>query len=392
MTFHSIVIVRNPLISILLAIGLSGLICQAAPRLNRKSTRSEENATFSQLFTTLFYQWDSNHDGVLDLKELNAAIENPDIRGTEAAVAVVLHRRLQVEDEEQTNALTLDEALTLANNPQVQKNISGKAWHIVAIDHVLFAPGDPNLQTFHQGGIGDCYLLAVIGAFVFQHPEAVRKMIHEQDDGTYLIQFGSGKAVTVGPATDSELIMGASEGHNHGVWLAILEKAYAQIALQSKEKKTGEDIEPIDAVPTDFIGHGGYYAPVIVLLSGHKASGASFSRWLRQDPQNGLEQAHELLSKLSSGHKLMAANIGGTKPLPKGLVHGHVYGVLGYNPVTRTVTVFNPWGNHFKPAGPPGLTYGYPTDHGVFEMPLDEFVQVYGGLTYETDTPAVASH
>ncbi|HEY3761812.1 MAG TPA: C2 family cysteine protease [Verrucomicrobiae bacterium] len=377
------------LVLILLATGLS--VCHAAPKHKPQLNQDQENASFRQLFSSLFLEWDSNHDGVLDLKELNAVIEDPNVRGSDAAVAVVLHRRLQIDDEAQTNILTLQETLSLAENPQIQKNISGKAWHIIAIDHALFAPGDPNLQTFHQGGIGDCYLLAVIGAFVFQHPEAVRQMIHEQNDGTYQIQFGSGRQVIVDPATDSELIMGASEGHNHGVWLSILEKAYAQIALQAKEKKTGEDIQPGDDVPTDFIGHGGYYAPVIVLLSGHKASGVSFARWLRQDPQNGLERANEMLSKLSSEHKLMATNIGGTKTLPKGLIHGHVYGVLGYNTVTRQVTMFNPWGNHFKPAGPPGLAYGYPTDHGIFAMPLDEFVQVYGGLTYETDTPVIAS-
>ncbi|HEY1662742.1 MAG TPA: C2 family cysteine protease [Verrucomicrobiae bacterium] len=382
---------RKALTTILLLLGMSACICEAAPKHKPQISQDQENADFRQLFASVFYQWDSNHDGVLDLKELNEAVENPNTRGNDAAIAVVLHRHLQIDDEARTNALTFEEAMSLAADPAIQKNISGKAWHIVGIDHVLFAPGDPNLETFHQGGIGDCYLLAVIGTFVFHHSETIRTMIKEQNDNSYKIQFGNGKEVMVSPVTDSELIMGASEGHNHGVWLSVLEKAYAQIALEAKERKTGEDISYDDGVPTDYIGHGGYYSPVIALLTGHKSSGVSFRRWLQQDPQNGMERAHEMLTKLSTGHKLMATMVSENGTLPKGLIHGHVYGVLQYDPATRVVTVFNPWGNHFKPAGPPGLVYGYPTGHGIFEVPLEEFVHVFGGTAYETDQPVPAS-
>ena len=194
--------------------------------------------------------------------------------------------------------------------------------------------------------------------------------------------------------TDAELIMGASEGRDHGVWLSVLEKAYAQIAQEAKERKTGEEFEADDAVTTDFIGHGGYYGPVIVLLTGHKISGAAFPRWVKEAPQPGLQRAHELLTKLSSEHKLMAVCVNGDKsrPRPKGIAGGHIYGVLGYNPADRMVTVFNPWGNRVKPAGPPGLVNGYPTEHGIFEVPLGEFIQVFAGFTYETDKPAAMAH
>jgi len=366
----------------------------AKPKPKPQINQAQKDAGFRQLFTSVFSEWDRNHDGTLDLKELNAVIENPQIHGNDSAIAVYFHRRLQTDDEEKTNGLALADVLSLADDPAIQKNISGKAWHIEAINHSLFAPGDPNLLTFHQGGIGDCYLLAVIGTFVYQHPQTMRTMIQPQADGTFQVHFGNGKIVKVEPLTDAELIMGASEGRNHGVWLSVLEKAYAQIDLEAKERKTGEEIGADDAVTTDFIGHGGYYSPVVVLLTGHRAAGAPLGRWVKQDPQSGLEKAHELLAKLSSEHKLMAVCITGDKsrPLPKGIVHGHIYGVLGYNPASRNVTVFNPWGNHVKSAGPPGLVNGYPTQHGIFEVPLREFVQVFAGFTYETDKPAAPAH
>jgi len=356
-----------------------------------RADQAQKDEGFRELFATLFSQWDANHDGILDLKELNAAIENPNVRESDAAVAVYLHRHLQVEKEGQSG-LSLAEVLALGSNPQIQKNISGKAWHIVAIDHSVFAPGDPNLATFHQGGIGDCYLLAVIGAFAFHHPEIVRTMI-QQTNGGFQVRFGNGRTVNVGALTDAELIMGASEGRNHGVWLSVLEKAFAQIDFENKERKIGTNIEADDAVMTDFIGHGGYYSPVMTLFTGHKVTGAPLSRWVNQDPNGGLERAHELLAKLSVEHKLMAAGCGNkTKRLPKGIVHGHVYGILGYDPASRMVVVFNPWGNHFKPKGEPGLVNGYPTDHGIFQVPLNEFIQTFTDFAYETDRPAIAAH
>jgi hypothetical protein len=371
-------------VSVILALFLAASLCIC------RGDQAQKNEGFRELFASLFSQWDANHDGILDLKELNAAIENPDVHGSDAAVAVFLHRQLQV-DKEGQNGLSLAEVLALASNPQIQKDISGKAWHIVAIDHSLFAPGDPNLATFHQGGIGDCYLLAVIGAFTFHHPEMVRTMI-QQTNGGFQVQFGNGRTVNVGPLTDAELIMGASEGRDHGVWLSVLEKAYAQIDLENKERKTGTNIDADDAVMTDFIGHGGYYWPVMTLFSGHRPTGAALDRWVRQDPNGGLERAHELLAKLSVQHKLMAAGCGNkNKRLPRGIVHGHVYGVLEYDPVNRTVVVFNPWGNHFNPKGAPGLVNGYPTTHGIFQVPLDEFVQIFTDFTYETDRPAMAA-
>jgi hypothetical protein len=390
---HDFVMKFSVLIWVLI-FGLHAWVCEGRPKPRPQPNQEQKDAGFRALFGRVFSEWDRNHDGKLDLKEINAAIENPQVHGDESAVAVVFRRHLQTDDEEKTNGLTLAEAWSLADDPGIQKSISGKAGHIETINHSLFAPGDPNLATFHQGGIGDCYLLAVIGAFVYQHPQTVRTMIQPQADGTFQVHFGNGKMVTVEPVTDAELIMGASEGRSHGIWLSVLEKAYARIDLEAKERKNGEDIEADDTVTTDFIGHGGYYSPAMVLLTGHKAAGAPLGRWVKQDPQGGLGKAQVLLAKLSGEHKLMAVATGGdkTRPLPKGIGRGHIYGVLGYDAVRDMVIVFNPWGNQVKPAGPPGLVNGYPTQHGIFEVPLGEFIQIFNGFTYETEKPASAGH
>jgi len=383
---------RLVILAVVLILGADIWICHAAQRKAKPVVnQGQKDESFQQLFSTLFTQWDRNNDGKLDLKEINAAVEDPSVRETDAAVAVVLRRHVRLDDETETDGLTLQQALSLAGDPQIQKAVSGDAAHIHAINHSLFLPDDPNLFGFHQGGMGDCYLLAVIGAFVYHNPQAVRTMIKPELDGKFEVQFGNGKNVVVEPITDAELILGATEGRNHGIWLSVLEKAYAQLHKETKEERTGQEIEDDEAVFNDLIGHGGYYSPVIVLLTGHKTAGAPMERWLNHDPKSAVEKMDELLTKLSSEHRLMAVGTAGNKAkaLPKGTPHGHVLAVLEYDPTNRMVHMFNPWGNNFRPAGSPGLVNGYPTQHGMFDVPIDEFMQIFSGFSYETDKTVV---
>lgn len=358
---------------------------------NHKASINQEarNAAFRQLFASLFDQWDANHNGSLDLTEIDTVINDPSVHGNESAVAVVFRRHLLRADQDRTNELSLPQVLSLADDPQVQRAISGNAWHIQAINHSLFLPGDPNLTSFHQGGMGDCYFLAVAGAFVNDQPQTVRAMIKPEADGGFEVHFGNGKDVFVGPLTDAELILGASEGRTHGIWLSVLEKAFAKLQREAKEKKTGEAIGDNQAVFSDFIGHGGYYGPVIVLFTGHHTAGAPMGRWYKQDPADAAEKMNELLTKLSNEHRMAIVATGGdkSKTLPKGIPHGHVLAVLGYDAATQTVVMFNPWGNTFRPRGPAGVVNGYPTQHGIFNVPIADFIQTFSDFTYETDKP-----
>ncbi|MDB6065233.1 MAG: hypothetical protein JWR26_1441 [Pedosphaera sp.] len=376
------------LLGMLLLLGTMAGLCQVGPKKAKPVVNQEErDAAYRQLFTTLFYKWDHNQDGKVDVREINSVIQDPSIHGNESAIAVVLRRHLLRENENQTNGLTLAEMLTMGGDPQMQKAVSGNAWHVAAINHALFLPNDPSLAVFHQGGMGDCYLLAVVGTFTYHHPELIRTMIQMQPDGKFDVHFGNGKKVLIEPITDSELILGAVEGRDHGIWLSVLEKAFAKARLDAKEEKTGLAADADEAVLSDLIGHGGYYAPVMAMFSGHKTASVPMGRWLKDDPAGGVVKMNELLTRLSTDHRVMAVCTGGdkTKTLPKGVPHGHVFGVLEYSPATHMVRVFNPWGNHFKPPGEPGLVHGYVTQHGIFDVPLAEFMKVFGGFTYETD-------
>lgn len=376
------------LLILVLCTGTGEWDCYARPKSKVRVNQEQRNAAFQQLFETVFRRWDSNHDGKLDLGEIDAAISNPQIHGNDSAIAVMLRRRLQSDDNNDTTSLALDQVLDLAKDPKIQRIVARRARHIQAINHSLFLSGDPNLTTFHQGRMGDCYFLAVVGAYVFYHPDSVRNMIRPLADGRFEVQFGDGQVVSVAPMTDAELLMGATEGSNRGIWLSVLEKAYAQIKAEAKEERIGKRADADDAIISDVIGHGGYYNPVIKLFTGHQPASPPLGRWLKQGQQTAVANLARLFTKLTAAHRLMAVGTRKDKALPKGIPHGHVFAVLGYNPSAGMVLMFNPWGNHLTPNGQPGLVNGYPTEHGLFYVPIGDFVRIFSRLSYETDKPA----
>ena len=140
---------------------------------------------------------------------------------------------------------------------------------------------------------------------------------------------------------------------------------------------------------------GGFSAPVSALLTGHRFRDPGFK--FGESPaaqEQQRDDVDELLSRLMKEKKIVLLNIRSDRTYnsadfvrPPMMPDAHAYGLLGYRSDTRTVRCFNPWGNDFKPKGPPGMKYGYPTRRGQFDMPLQEFMMVFRSLSYETDEP-----
>ncbi len=72
------------------------------------------------------------------------------------------------------------------------------------------------------------------------------------------------------------------------------------------------------------------------------------------------------------------------RALPQGLVPTHAYAVLGYDPKTRLVTVWNPWGIDFEPAPGMGFKGGYETRKGRFNVALSDFIKIFDTVILES--------
>lgn len=98
----------------------------------------------------------------------------------------------------------------------------------------LFHSQGPRLQDTDQNRIGDCYLIATMGAVAEEHPEYIRKMVVHLGEGSYAVRFGgAGEEVYV--RVDADLYVASVNRPLYAglgwiedcLWMPIIEKAWA---------------------------------------------------------------------------------------------------------------------------------------------------------------------
>ena len=72
-----------------------------------------------------------------------------------------------------------------------------------------FATGSPKIESLGQGRLGDCFLLASLGAVAHRDPDRLKRMMRPTSDGKVAVTFGDGKMVVLPPPTDAEIVIGA---------------------------------------------------------------------------------------------------------------------------------------------------------------------------------------
>ena len=96
----------------------------------------------------------------------------------------------------------------------------------------LFSKYGPTADDIYQGSIGDCYLLASLGAIAKANAQLIRQSVVELGDGTYAVQFTNGSTKTF-VRVDGDLpiddygLAYAKQGRQGSIWTALVEKAYA---------------------------------------------------------------------------------------------------------------------------------------------------------------------
>ena len=366
----------------------------AAAIVNAADSRSQQEeaaAEFQQIVEKNFDAWDHDHDASIGPKDINRLIASPHIAGSSAAAVVLVRRRFSTsQGDGKPTAFTKDQLLELAGDRKAMSSFISLCKRIDTIFREVFVPTDPNLEGFHQGHEGDCYLLSVAGAFLERNPKALRAMFQELGIRGVEVKFGNGRKVVVPPLTDSEVVLGAEVDAQHGVWLSVLEKAWAAINEEDQEKRTGTTVEADAEITNDIIGHGGNPGRVIAAFTGHKVEGF---KWYKSQTDLGEDRAADFLKTMTDSKFLVSLTTAAKGKaaaglvLPPGMGSHHAYALLGYDSANRTAKVFNPWGNTYKPKGPPGLEFGYPTEHGVFEVPVKELVHIFSGSSHETNKP-----
>jgi hypothetical protein len=199
------------------------------------------------LFKQSFANWDYNQDGVLTKDELDQALQNPAIKGNQAAAlaAIKIYSRAIWKHENSSQEFTLTD-LCPASSSTTSNGAAAALPKLVSLFNtyqkkisnespLLFSDGRPHIEEIRQGKTGDCYFLATIGGLAYHTPQRVVDMITQNYDGSYAVTFPRHQPIAVPAPTDAEIACYSDAGED-GVWLHVCEKAYA-IYKKQKDKK-----------------------------------------------------------------------------------------------------------------------------------------------------------
>jgi hypothetical protein len=389
--------------------------------------------------------WDANHDDVLSAEDVDRAVTDPAVTGDDAAAAAaikLLSRTTKVAgpmtrayfQKYDQAALGVGDTDRLGDAerelpdpaaPEGAPTASGAATSLAARAAKLPADFDLTfvkckarlarrgtaaqwptdisaaaaIERMAQGPLGDCFFVASIGSTVVHRPAALRDMVQQLPDGKYRATFPGAAPFTFAGLTDGQVALGSTTAGD-GAWLAVLEQAFGK--YRSVLRGGSTDIDG-----TEILRRGGDSAVTIQQLTGHATRRIHFSlpaerRAAERDKL--LPEVRAALLENLANHRIITAGIDppaqlkpnpdgtpatGTLPkIPPGFQKKHVYAIVGYDPATDVVEIWNPHGQTFHPKGSAGLANGYETQHGRFKLPLADAYSFYTSFTLELDAPA----
>lgn len=361
---------------------------------------SSKGKRFSEFSKTAFTKIDTDNDGKLTSTEIDNAVNNQDIKGGEAQVVVALKQ-----DGDKLAELNDDGGLTLADLTIVEtkydtgdtevinllnRTVGRSSESLRASDRVnykLFASENPMdsivPEAAAQGGIGDCYFISAISstASTEQGRRAIRDMIQENNDGTYTVTFPGApdEPITITRPTDAQLALYA-RGTDHGIWAAVLEKAYGEYASRSVWRRDIFGLSGSD-IPQENVGNGSLFSDGVRMMSPDGVDSYSFGYTDAQDEQMNsvLTDAFRDGRSVTLGRNGSILESVGVTDSDNQIPRKHEYAVIGYDPETRMVTIRNPWG-HAEPMDENGNPKDGKND-GVFQLTLEQTRQTFSKLS-----------
>jgi hypothetical protein len=333
-----------------------------------------QETMFSKDAKSAFGRVDTDRNGTLTNHELTAAVGSSAFRNGEAAAVGTMHKFADdIEDLSNDERILETRGITRKDLDQFEKLQAGSdlgsrvrstyyngLYKIERADRHLYGSDGKGVrgEVVEQGGLGDCYFLAGVASQAAQNPEAIKRMIRANADGTYTVSFPGRKPVTVTAPTDAELARYASTG-GKGIWLNVLEKAYAQSRNDSRLIARGDMYKAIE---------GGFGKQTIKTMTGHSSNRDllwfTSAAELKANVQKG--QAEGRLMTIATG-----PGIGRDRTKANNLPTRHEYTMLGYDETSGKFRIRNPWGSEG------------PKDDGMLELTAEEVKKNFLSLTIE---------
>ncbi|TDC82573.1 C2 family cysteine protease [Actinomadura sp. 7K507] len=237
--------------------------------------------------------------------------------------------------------------------------------------------GEPTREQTKQGDLGDCGVIASLGALAAHFPEVIRDCVRETDNGNYQVRLHeakysmsnrryepTGRPITLTVTSDLPVY---DQQPNHpafanststgAAWAPVLEKALAGVdqTWDGERRKKQTRIwnargNPGDA-PTGYVrlnqgSDAGDRAELLTQLSGRPATVVQFPTGYDHRGRSADRQLREEITDRLAGNKPVLVgtrklNVGETA-LPKKLSDGHVYEVTKVDDQGK-LHLRNPW-------------------------------------------------
>lgn len=338
------------------------------PLWTAQSLRRVEAAALPEVIQRNWIHW-SHGQEMVSYHELIDELANSSYKGEDAAALATLARTLR---RGRTKALTRASALELAAaDSPTSKQYDTFVESLGSMSRELYASGKPNFDALKQGPIGDCFFFSGIGWLAKYRPQTIVKTITPLSNGQYQVSFPNGMKAMVSAPTDSEvLFFNSASTITDGLWVTILEKAVGSV-LPNYTQRVVNNVEPAYNIAL-----GGGPAVIEKIWTGESPTVIYLNKNLSR------AQVREALTRVQRNN-LMSQALTPARSIAHSVAGDHVYAILGFDRENDKLTIWNPWGDEYTPRGPEGIQNGYKRTHGVFTMPLDEFMSVYWILSIE---------
>ncbi|MDB9437143.1 C2 family cysteine protease [Dolichospermum lemmermannii CS-548] len=213
-------------------------------------------------------------------------------------------------------------------------DLTSSSYSYRSVSGSLFQNGI-SANDIRQGQVGDCYYLATLSSIAQEKPTYIENMFTDNGDSTFTVRFyknGVADYVTVDRYLPTSGLYAAYAGWGGGsststsneLWVALAEKAYAQLA-ESGWSRSSTSTNSYAAI------EGGWMDRVIRQVTGLAATSQSVTSMTQT----------QLINLVNSNQILTAGFVYGPG---FGVVDGHAYTITAYNATNGTFYLRNPWG------------------------------------------------
>lgn len=313
------------------------------------------------------------------VSDLDEEIGSDALHGEEAAACAALVQTLHFMQRKRQVDHLEREALLAGTDHATDRVLTGSYTLCLRkrseIPSVLWSEGGPHFEAVSQHGdrTGDCWLLAPTGWMVRNRPEVVRAAIVPVGERRWRVTFPSGASAEVGMPTETELIAtNATATLKDGLWLPVIKEAMGTVVGLRNARKAAIESEALRL-------NGGSMPSMMQHWTGHR------TRTIRLEGQASIDEVRAAIADAIRRKALVGL---GTGKEPAGMIPpNHAFAVFGLSEDGRSIDVWNPWHDDFRPKGEPGPENGYPRDAGLSTIPLADAIRIFRAVFIETAEP-----